>query len=242
MAWRATGRPLGDQHRGTDGAPRLEVAVRQRDVLQRVALADLDAHRAPADRRRRARARRARARRDARCSGTASAASGTASRASRARAARSAAPGPRRCRSSPSGRAAAGCRARRRTCPCRPSRRRRGRPCPPVSARTRAGEVVAPEDQRVVAAVRARDRRPWRRCRPRRSPSRRGAGPTAPGSGPTPPAAACTTTVSPRATRCVRRSRNHAVRPFSIAAAASRSLTPSGIFTTRSAGIARSCA
>ena len=47
----ARSRGSGDQHRGADGAAGLEVAMRLRDVLQRVGLADLDAHHAAADHR-----------------------------------------------------------------------------------------------------------------------------------------------------------------------------------------------
>jgi hypothetical protein len=56
---------------------------------------------------------------------------------------------------------------------------------------------------------------------------------------PTPPAAACTSTVSPFSIRAQRSTRNSAVQPFSIAAAAASLLIPSGSFTSRSAAMVR---
>ena len=59
---------------------------------------------------------------------------------------------------------------------------------------------------------------------------------------PTPPAAAWKSTFSPGFTAWMRRSSIHAVIPFSMAAAATSSETPSGMRTRRSAGTAAASA
>jgi hypothetical protein len=56
---------------------------------------------------------------------------------------------------------------------------------------------------------------------------------------PTPPAAAWTSTACPASTRAHRSTRNSAVQPFSMTAAASSADSESGSFTSLSAAIVR---
>jgi len=151
---------------------------------------------------------------------------------SRARSGATAAPGRTRCRSSPFMPSGAGSRAtRRRVLADRVVHDVAPEPARQLTHASR--KVVAAEYQRVVAS-RARARSPpWAsladhaitnapRWRATATRSDRRAGRRVHHDR------------SPLRTRWVRRSRNWAVRPLSIAAAASRSLTPSGIFTRRS--------